>query len=473
MTLLVPILSLLLQPSASVAFRASEIAFPEVPGGLLFGDLDGDDRAEVIAINPTRQLDVFQQGPRGSFPPKPDFHVPLRVDTWAVCIGDALPDDGAEVLQLATSGVFVTNCHNTRGAATTSLLVPLGSQLPHDPSSGIVEWQFAKDVNGDGQCELIVPAPPHVMIFRRNGSGRFGLAHTLETTNQQQETLRGGRPGRRLSGHRPSSRVALRIQLEVDVGAIEVLDHNRDGRLDIVVGNNVFLRQADGGYDRVDLAGDIGCWQTDIDGDGQFDETTPSCRQTLAQVPVTTLRVALKSRDGAIKAEHRVRLRGIPYWRRSFVDVNGDRTMDLVMLVPLTRSYSLGSLVERAFVSGFEYELRFYLFDRRTGYGAEPHFAKKFRVKFSEGIGAFPQADVTQDLNGDGLTDVFVQRRTTLDISYLRSITTGYPDKPDAMLPLPKNVDGIIWQDLNEDGLRDPVVASDRRTRVTLYVSDH
>lgn len=471
MTLLVPILSLLLQPSASVAFRASEITFAEVPGGLLFGDLDGDGRAEVMVISPKRQLDVFQQRPRGSFPSKPDFHVPLRNDTWAVCIGDVLPAEGSEVLQLATPGVFATNRHGTQGVTATSLLVSLDSRLPHDPSSGVVKWPFAKDVDGDGRCELVVPAPPNVMIFRRTDSGRFSLAHTLVTSSSQKETLRGSLPGRRLIGHRSRDRVTMRLQLKVDVGAVEVLDHNRDGRLDIAIGDEVFLSNPTGGYDRADIECDGGYWLPDIDGDGQFDETTPSYRHTLAQVPVTTLRLTLKSGDDATKAKYRVRLRGIPYWRRAFVDVNGDRKMDLVMLVPLTKSYSIGSLVERAFVSGFEYELRFYLFDDKKGYAPKPHFAKTFRVKLSEGIGAFPQADVTQDLNGDGLTDVFVQRRTTLDVSYVRSITAGYSDKPDAVLPLPKNVDGIVWQDLNADGVKDAVVGSDRRRRFTLYVS--
>ena len=480
MLCLAPILAVSLAASP-VRFERSDLSLAQAPADLMYGDLDGDGRSEVIALGPGHRVCVYPQRPDGRFASADRYDASLRDDTWAVCLADVLPSPGNELLQLTSAGVWASAIRSSHPKGRPQRLVAFGDPLlPHDRTGRVSTWRFAEDLDGDGLPELIVPAPPKLLLFKRDREGRYHMAHTLDTGRPVEASLGSTPCGVSLLDPPPTAGPRLRAGVRADMGAIVAFDHDRDGQTDVAVADKVFVRQPDGAYQRTELPPRRASrgrhfYAVDVNGDGVQDQAQASFHRSLTRAPVTSIRIRLldKSEEAEPTAKYSVRLRGVPYWRRAFVDVDGDGKLDLVMLTLKDGSRSLGSIVERALVSGFEYDLRFYLFRPGKGYATRPDLVRSFRVRLDESIGTFPQADVRCDLNADGLKDVFIRRHSTLDIAFLRGIRQGYPVGPDAQLPLPKDVNQITWRSLNSDDVSDPIIVHHHWQRLRIYVSNN
>lgn len=457
-------------------FRASTLSLSEPAAAVLWSDVNGDGLADALVATRSRRLLVHLQTAQAGFAAEPHHVATLRSHTWAVCCSNVAAGGGQELLELTPSGVFVTEWSGGRLRPQEQPLVPLESQPAHDPRAGLFAWDFARDLDSDGRDEIVVPSPPAVLIFRQEASGRFALAQRVGTPYGLHAIVGGSFPGNRWpESHLGPSAAVLHAGFRCDLRAIGTFDHNRDGRRDLLVVNKVYLARPNGTYQATDeyiwpRPQQPNRYVVDLNGDGHFDTVAYDCRATIATAPVTRVTVWLGPGDKP-QPHSRCRVRGVPYWHRPFVDLDGDGQQDMVVLTVEVGSRTIGSLVDRTIVSGFEYALQFCLFDNQSGFPSRPQVTKRFRTRLLGRVVAFPRADVAEDINGDGLKDLTLRDARTLSVFLLRSVRQGYPDHPDASVPLPPRVDDVLWRDLNSDGIQDPTIVSDGKRKLTVRVS--
>jgi hypothetical protein len=139
-------------------------------------DLDHDGRADVLATcvagnfpNYKRSLALFRQRPNGSFAEAPDQMIALDRQAALVDVADVLPDPGQEILLLGPEGVRVLTqsqgqysepkpfiSHPTFVALADPRLVPV--------------WDFARDWDGDGQDEILLPGFNSLALYQSPSS---------------------------------------------------------------------------------------------------------------------------------------------------------------------------------------------------------------------------------------------------------------------------------------------------------------
>lgn len=249
--------------------------YPERPGSVDVGDVNGDGRPDVVVGLDRHGIQVFHGQPDGTLG-APTFTA--HEDSTRVRVGQLDKDGRADVAGIGWGSDTVTVFSDTGAGLAASGTYPVHHDGWDDLELG--------DVNGDGNQDLVVMSGQglgtslHVVPGLSNGT--FGAAIPYPVYDQQVnangvgvgDTNGDGRDDIVLSygGNQPSSRVALWVQLadgtldmpvihgSYDIpGALEVADLDRDGNEDVVAVHDgwaragVYLGRNEGVLDAEDL----------------------------------------------------------------------------------------------------------------------------------------------------------------------------------------------------------------------------
>ncbi len=139
---------------------------------LIDSDLDGDGRVDLVAMGVAgkypdyrRSLFVFFQRDDGSFPVSADQSIPVSGSATLVDTGDVLAGAGAELLLIDADGVMAASLSGRKYgefrrivSASCFTAVPDPYQLP--------VFDFARDWDGDGKDEVMVPGFDRCLIYQ-------------------------------------------------------------------------------------------------------------------------------------------------------------------------------------------------------------------------------------------------------------------------------------------------------------------
>ncbi len=415
---------------ARLALRVWTLRLPGTELGLDVADMNGDglrDLAIAHMTGPTglgRTVSVFEHGAPGTprFGGQPAWSVTVPADACAFLAGDLDPAPGGEVLVLCPGRVALL-----KRTGEVVDVATLRGFYDYPEHGGLPVWDLARDLDGDGALEVLVPTKDGYEVFGRQG-GRGPLARR-STLAVPSETRFG-----------PAFEAALLnrfLTATTRLRRVVAADLDGDRRLDLVAyrdkGLARFLQRGDGTFplrpdheDALEVVtksegvgqearegseafANVRLDLQDVDADGRADLVAT---RTLGEIgmfeTLRTQQLIFRGRpEGFDEARPDVLLniKGVSA-DPVFIDWDGDGRRDLIL-----SSYRMDMFtnVKRAIVEALGITYMVYL--RRDGerwFGDEPDLSFEVDVPLEalEKRGGAMPVDLRADIDGDGTRDM-------------------------------------------------------------------
>jgi hypothetical protein len=213
----------------SPEYARSALALARKPDHLILRDLDGDGRKDVIAVLPGG-LEIWRQRPQGRFGfASPDQRISFGVRSAGFDVADLEPDGRFEIVVIEEGARIVAwrlDPRNRFARDPQELVSGVAAVLP----DGVHRLPFVKDVDGDGDCDLVVPASSGFLVFLQevrasdSGASERAFAAGPAVAAEIHSAIESG-SGESLEG---------RIGQSIRVPPLSIRDVNGDSRPDLI-----------------------------------------------------------------------------------------------------------------------------------------------------------------------------------------------------------------------------------------------
>jgi len=383
--------------------------------------------------------------------------------------------DQESLLFLNSSGVQIYDL----AADRITPLVEAASIYRQDGSPLFSQEDFARDMNGDGLADILIPSFEGYRLFLNDGEGRFEDAVLLDMQVEM-----------RISGATP--RYSQFPAYSFDV--------NFDGLKDVVFQKDkafiAFLQRADSGFDQAPKAYEFdieivgNSFAAQVESDERYsDQTnlTETFIEAIEDINGDGIMDIVTQTDRAQGLFNRSTRYGFHYGYESNGAIAYNKTADASILLDgvtaNTRhidfaedgridfaggavNIGIGKIIGILLSGSVGIPVMFYEQDENGQYSEDPTFRKKISVDFdmSSGQSSVPVVEMT-DIDGDGHKDLILSKDDDRIRVYLaepdgKKMFARKPLELDVQLP--KNGEQVKAADLNGDGKGDLMLHYDR-----------
>ncbi|MFN0072720.1 MAG: FG-GAP repeat domain-containing protein, partial [Chloroflexota bacterium] len=412
------------------------------PIDLVLGDLDGDDRPDLVVANHGSNSVTAVKNVTPSGGATATFGTPVSVNVGArpaaVALGQE-PGGAVTFVAVANSGDGTVSLLANRSAGAISLVNTGALSTGGTPSS-----VAAEDLNGDGKPDLAVTneGPNTVGVFMNIGAGdpTFGTREDFAT---------GSDPAR-----------------------IAIGDINRDGKPDLAVANHgggntvsVLLNQTATGSSNPDFSPPVGLVATDeplgvvlgdLNGDGALDIVVTNNGAATVSVFHNATAPGAGTPSFATKVELTT---GASPWSVALADLNDDDKLDLI--TGNTTGANVSVLLNTTAAGSPSPALA----------AADP--GPKFATRADFRALQNPRDMAIGDLNGDGRPDIVVATHNHLQV-LINAANPGASEaifETRAQIPTAQDPWKLAVADFNGDGKPDLAVANFGGPMVSVFLN--
>jgi hypothetical protein len=174
---------------AQLNFAASEIALGEWPDDILYEDMDGDGRRDLLvpqwSVEAGREVLVYLQQSNGSYLPEPSRRVEIKPEIIAIAIADLRAEPGSELLLFASTGVFSLSSAIASYSGNLKPLFDWELVASVPDRRRVLFFEDLRDMNGDGYVDLLLPGREGYGVFFGAADETFTLQHRFSTVNEE------------------------------------------------------------------------------------------------------------------------------------------------------------------------------------------------------------------------------------------------------------------------------------------------
>jgi hypothetical protein len=453
----------------AVEFQRQTITVPSEQGWWLTShltDVDGDGLTDLLVLLPAQnELQVYRQRKSG-FPTTPDQTVALPGQTAWVAMRDVDPHEGRElVISTATGLVYFRQDEGTFEPSPRTLIEA------HQVFAAD-RLRIAPNPPGGQDANDVIPVlfEDRAVLYEKDAEYAWHAARTVDLSPR--ETTWQVREDYWMAGPAPAFNMEVRktIRARPEDSRAQEKDDEKAAMQERIakIAKDAQWRHYDVRYQ-------------DVNGDGREDLVLWRTQGDLS--PGTTILLLLRGSDGKLPARPTRVLRhsGLPIrvdreLRVSpFRDLDGDGRCEMILVALKTQITSWSGLVN-LFVAG-SVDWVFTVRSGRDGdYSGGPDFQMDVTSMTPQNPSFFTLFLIGGDFNGDGREDILVKRGSEQFDVYLSDAGAGFFQAGPALsFAAPTEARRVDTADLNGDGISDLFVQKALEAQITICLSqvDH
>jgi hypothetical protein len=451
--------------AASVEFKRQVITLPSDQGWWMTScltDVDGDGLTDLLALLPARhELLVYRQRPSG-FAPTPDQTVALPDRTAWVAMRDVDPHKGKELVFSTAAGLVYLRQKESAFESSPQTLIEARQVFTAS------RLRIASNPPGgqDANERIPVLGEDRATWYEKDANYAWHAAETVSLSPSA--TTWDVREEYWMTG--PAPAYSLEVRRTVRPPAQDRRTREKDAEKKAV--QELLGKITEGAWRR-----NYGTVHQDVNGDGREDVVLWRAQGDLS--PRVTILLLLRGPDGKLPAQPTRVLRhsGLPIrvdrklGVSPFWDLDGDGRCELILVALKTRVTSWSGLVNMVVSGGVDW-----VFTVRSGrdstYSGGPDFQMDVTSTTPREGTVFRFFRIDGDFNGDGRKDLLVERGLEQFDVYLSAPKGGFFQAGPALsFDAPTEARVVNTADLNGDGMSDLCVQKLVEANLTIYLS--
>jgi len=468
---------------------------------IILEDINQDGLKDIIFLH-RKKIFISYQENYGVFSDFESFTIPLN---GALDFGDVIPGKNKEILIMHKDGISIIRKEEKEWKLNPDLLIEQPTIYSSINCEFLQKEKFALYLDEDDIPELIVWGQNFIHFYYRLGSPSYQLVQSLPIDYHEYTSypgleihhspigwMFGSSPSSIFRGTWPTEVRYFSYSTHITSNRFLIKDINRDSRKDFIrifpKGAGSQNKKISSTYEyRIFLLGENQKYSENPDRiihdpHGVF--LSPHCIDINSDGHFDLLKYEIKSKEnitGSSKKEFSLYLASSkgeyekkpfqvfktsdhPFGEKTLFNIDGDKNLDLALIHPITKGFSIGSVIRKFVEKGIKIEVRIFPYRESIGFSKENMIRKKVKMNYITGI----PLSLSGDFNGDGKNDLLMVDRQQIKIYPFINLKKGFTSKAKFREKIGL-INGYRVKDINNDLKSELILFTSKKIKVMSF----